>query len=442
MNSDLDVLIIGGGLAGLSCARQLHAEGLNFRLLEASDRIGGRVRTDVVEGFLLDRGFQVFLTAYPEAQQILNYDQLDLRQFSPGSLIRYQNKFQRLSDPWRQPQHLFATALSSVASLRDKLRIASFRRDMLSGNLDAIYNRPEQTTIELLRSRGFSEKVIKTFFTPFFGGIFLESDLHTSSRKCEFVFRMFGKGFAAIPAKGMEEIPKQLASQLPADSILVESRVDKIISGTVGKTAGKPVGQTKGQQVLLASGETLSARAIVIATEGPKAKTLLGEETDIAINGASHSVCNLYFSASKPPIQEATLMLNGEGKQQGPINNLCVSSAVSAHYATAGKALISITVLGNRPDEGALVSDVRKQLLDWFGSQASEWIHLKTYKIDYALPAQTPPALDPIAKPSKVREGLFVAGDHSDIASINGAFLSGRRAAEEVTKELRQASSK
>lgn len=428
MNSNNDVLIIGGGLAGLSCARQLHAAGVSFRLLEANDRVGGRVRTDEVDGFRLDHGFQVFLTAYPEAEAILDYQQLDLRQFSPGSLIRYQEKFQRLSDPWRQPQHLFSTALSNVATTQDKLRIARFRRDMLSGNLESIYQRPEQTTLELLRERGFSEKVIATFFTPFFGGIFLEPELKTSSRKCEFVFRMFGQGFAAIPAQGMEAIPKQLANQLPKNSIALNSAVQELTS-------------IEGEQhVTLTSGEKLSAKAVVIATEGPQAKRLLGNESSVPFNEASHSVTNLYFAAKHSPIQEPTLVLNGEGKASGPINNLCVPSAVSSQYAPQGESLISVTSLGNASDQEQLCVEVQKQLVRWFGSEASSWRHLKTYQIEYALPAQAPPALDPITKPAKARDGIYLAGDHLDIASINGAFLSGRRAAEAVVRDLSKAS--
>jgi phytoene dehydrogenase-like protein len=182
MDSEMDVIVVGGGLSGLTCARRLTEAGLSCQLLEASDHVGGRARTDKVDGFLLDRGFQVFLTAYPEAQSILNYDQLELKSFEPGALIRFEGKFRRLADPWRRPRHLLATALSPVASLRDKLRIASFRRHTTRAKLHEIFERPEQTTIDLLRSRGFSEIVIERFFRPFLGGIFLDRDLATSSR--------------------------------------------------------------------------------------------------------------------------------------------------------------------------------------------------------------------------------------------------------------------
>jgi len=167
-----EVLIIGAGLAGLCCARRLHEAGVSFQLLEASDDIGGRARTDEVDGFLLDHGFQVLLTAYPEAKQVLDYDALELARFAPGALVRYRGKFRRFSDPWRSPRHLLSTALSPVGSLADKLRVARLRSRVCRGSLEALFERPESTTIESLRSAGFSSQIIEAFFRPFLGGSF------------------------------------------------------------------------------------------------------------------------------------------------------------------------------------------------------------------------------------------------------------------------------
>ncbi len=377
-------------------------------LLEASDKIGGRVATDRVDGFLLDRGFQVFLTAYPEAQAMLDYHKLQLCRFEPGALIRVNGKFQRLSDPWRRPQHLFATVFSQAATLADKLRIASFRKRTTRGDLEQIYNRPEQATIDLLRQQGFSEAIIERFFKPFLGGVFLDGQLQTSSRMCEFVFRMFSLGDATIPELGMAEIPRQLASELPAGVVRTNSPVDAI----------------DGHQVVLRSGERIKAKTIIIATEAPAARILLGD----TYPADGQSVNCLYFAADEPPLAEAILVLNGDG--EGPINNLCVPSQVSTSYAPTGKSLISVTVLGEHADQAALLEQVRAQLKSWFGQSVDRWYHLKTYRIKYALPTQRPPALQPVAKRSQVREGLLVCGDHCDTASINGAMASGRRAAE------------
>ena len=412
---DFDAIVIGGGLSGLTCARTLCEAGVSCQLLEASEQVGGRVRTDEVDGFLLDRGFQVLLTAYPEAQAILDYDSLDLCRFEPGSLIRYDGKLVRMSDPWRRPKHIFSTALSPAATLADKLRIASFRRHATQGSVADIHDRPEQRTIDLLRSRGFSDVIIERFFRPFLGGVFLDNDLETSSRMCEFVFRMFSLGDAAIPKNGMGEIPKQLASRLPAGVVRTEARVESI----------------QGQEVVLSSGERLSAGCLVVATSAPVARRLLSDSHPA---GGRRVRC-IYFAASEPPVREPILVLNGDGS--GPINNLCVPSQVSSNYAPSGEALVSVTVLGHPANEETIQARIHAQLGEWFGSRVDTWRHLKTYDIEYALPVQQPPALDPVAKPSQVRDRTFVCGDHCDTGSINGAMASGRRAAELVISELR-----
>ncbi len=339
-----EVIIVGAGLAGLCCARRLQERSIPFQMLEASERVGGRVRTDVVDGFQLDRGFQVLLTAYPEAERVLDYDALQLGYFEPGALVRFQGKFHRFVDPWRRPQHLFSTAFSPIARLSDKLKVASLRRDVCRGTLEALYERPESTTMQRLRQYGFSNRIIDAFFRPFLGGVFLERELDTSSRKFDFVFRMFAKGSAALPARGMANVANQLAASIPAESIRTNARVERIAE----------------QRVILASGESMSAKEIVIACQQPMAARLLGQSEDVAF----HSVNCLYFACDEPPIAEPILVLNGEG--EGPINNLCVPSQVCSSYAPADKSLISVTVLGD-DDIDAVKPHVQTQLREWFG---------------------------------------------------------------------------
>ena len=412
---DADVLIVGGGLAGLCCARRLCEAGVSCRLLEASDAVGGRVRTDCLEGFLLDRGFQVLLTAYPEAQHTLDYKTLDLCAFEPGALIRWGGKFQRLVDPWRRPRHVLATAFSSVGTLADKLRIAGLRRRLGRLTLEELYEQPEQTTAARLQEEGFSSRITERFFRPFLGGVFLDADLETSSRLFAFVFRMFAQGDVVLPAHGMAAIPQQLAQQLPA--------------GTV--STGSEVARLEERGVQLTDGRRLSGRAIVVATASPAAATLLGDPTRLA----ARSVTCLYFAAERPPLDEPILVLNGEGR--GLVNNLCVPSQVSRSYAPPGAALISATVVGIPAlDDRQLESSVRDQLREWFGSQVQTWRHLRTYRIPFALPAQLPPALSPVAKSPQKRAGLFVCGDYLDTASIQGAMISGRRAADEALRQF------
>ena len=404
--SNPEVIIIGGGLAGLCCARRLHESGVSFQLLEASDDVGGRARTDEVDGFLLDRGFQVLLTAYPEAQQVLDYDALELARFSPGALVRYRGKFHRFADPWRSPRHVISTAISPVGSLFDKLRVARLRSRVCRGSLDDLFERPETTTIDALRQAGFSPQIIEPFFRPFLGGVFLDRELLTSSRMFEFVFRMFATGDAVLPARGIGAMARQIADQLPEGSVRTGAAVEAL----------------DGTMVRLASGEVLQAGAVVVASEAPGAAKLLGDSPP----AGGQSVTCLYFAAERPPIDDPILVLNGDG--EGPVNNLCVPSQVAETYAPENQSLISVTVLGT-PD-GDIEAAVREQLRDWFGTAVDEWRHLRTYRIPYALPGQAPPALSPVAKPVKRRDGLFACGDYLDTASIQGAMLSGRRAAE------------
>lgn len=409
-----DVLIVGAGLAGLCCARRVHQAGLRFLVLEAADAVGGRIRTDVHDGFLLDRGFQVFLTAYPEAQQVLDYQALDLRGFEPGALVRQGGAFHRLTDPWRRPLRGFRSLFSPIGSVLDKARVARLRSRALKRSITNLFAEPETMTLEALRQAGFTGSMIERFFRPFLGGIFLDKELRTSSRMFHFVFRMFSSGDACLPAGGMEAIPRQIASGLPSDSLRLNARVVKLQEGSA----------------CLESGEVIQARAIVVATESPAAAKLLGAP----LSPGAQGVTCMYFATDHPPIDEPILVLNGEGR--GPVNNLCVPSLM-APYAPKGRHLISATVLGvPMQDDSALQAEVREHLTSWFGTVVNSWQHLRTYHIPYALPRQVPPALSPPERPVRCRPDLYVCGDHRDNASIQGAMVSGRRAAESLLEDL------
>ncbi|MHB0960394.1 MAG: NAD(P)/FAD-dependent oxidoreductase [Pirellulaceae bacterium] len=408
---DCDTIVVGAGLAGLNCARRLAASGLDVMVLEASDGIGGRVRTDEVHGFRLDRGFHVLLTAYPEAQESLDYSELDLRPFYAGALIRCAGAFHRLADPWRHPWDALRGVLAPIGGVRDKLRIARLRRRVLTTELPAMFASHDVSAMEFLREFGFSPEVIQRFFRPFFGGVFLESELQTSCRMLQFVFRMFAAGHATLPAKGMGAIPKQLADPLAKDRLRLASEVTGIDDTTV----------------LLASGERLRARTIVVATEGPAAARLV---EGLPVPGARNVTC-MYFAAEKPPLDEPILLLGAAG--DGPVNNLCVPSVVAPAYAPPGAALISASVTGMPAiSDAELERQIRTQLGGWFGSAVERWEHVRTYRIAGALPVMEPRWTPGPDRPIQVRPGLYVCGDHRENPSIQGAMASGRRAAERV----------
>lgn len=410
MSERPDVLVVGAGLAGLACAIRLHEAGRRVLVLEASDGTGGRVRTDVLDGFRLDRGFQVLLTAYPETRRTLDYRSLELRPFAPGALVRRDGRFHELSDPWRRPSRALATLFSGVGSLGDRLRMAGFRAHTRRGSLEELFRRPEAAALDRLRGRGFSEGMIDAFFRPFFGGILLDRSLSASSRMLEFVFRMMAEGDVAVPAAGMSAIPQQLESRLPRGAVRFDARVASLAPG----------------RVRLAVGEEVEAGVVVIATEGPEAARLTGRLPA----PPSRSVTCVYFAADRSPLGDPLLVLNGE--DEGPVNNLCVLSDVAPSYAARGAALVSASVLDRRGLGMGLEEAVRDQLASWFGQEVREWRHLRTYHIAHAQPGQEPPALEPVERPVRLDERLYVCGDHRDTASLHGAMLSGRRAAEAI----------
>ena len=405
-----DALVIGAGLAGLTCARRLHERGLDVQILESSDRVGGRVQTDTVDGFRLDRGFQVLLTAYPETQRELDYDALDLHAFRDGALVRYNGRFHRIADPRRHPWDAPRTLLAPIGSPADKLRVLRLCRTLTQQSIPQVLEREERTTLDALRTRwGFSSSMINRFFRPFFGGIFFDRTLRASSRMFEFVFKMFAEGRTVLPAGGMDQIPRQMRQHLPDDAVRGNARVETIDE----------------QTVTLDGGETLAAPRIVIATEAPEANRLVG---DVTPTEGRATVC-IYYAAPRSPLDDPFLVLNGEGV--GPINNLAVPSDVAPGYAPDDRALVSVVVVGSPPESGAALEQaVREQLIDWFGLAAGGWTHLQTQPLSYALPEQAPPFLTPPEKSVRRRPGLYVCGDHRRTASLNGAIASGRAAAD------------
>lgn len=399
-----EVVIVGAGLAGLACALRLRERGIPARMFEASDRVGGRVATDEQDGFLLDRGFQVLLTAYPEASRLLDYQALRLASFHSGAKVRTAGGLQTLADPRRDPAHALSTLAAPVGTFADKARILRLTASVTGPSLDQVLARKENTTRHRLISYGFSQSMVDQFFRPFLGGIFLENQLLTSSRKFEFVFRMFSQGTAALPEAGMGAIPKQLAQRFGYENISLRREVVSV----------------EPRAVQLADGERVEGRAVVLATDDWTTRRLLGSPIPEA-----RAVTCLYFAAPRTPIKGPWLVLNGEGT--GPVNNVCVPSEVHASYAPAGQNLVSVTVLDDFRD---IELSVRTQLTGWFGEQVGSWRHLRSYQIGRPIPLQYPPALEQLEKPLQISDGVYRCSDADWIASIEGALRSGTRVAE------------
>lgn len=415
MNRPAHAVIIGAGLSGLACAYHLKKAGIDFTVLEASDGVGGRVRSDIVDGFVLDRGFQVFLTAYPEARELLDYDKLQLKSFIPGAMVRFNGEFHTVADPWRRPSDCLKSVLNPIGTLKDKLLIGKLRQNVTAGSLKSLYDRKEQSTLERLRQFGFSNNIIDRFFRPFFGGVFFDRSLNTSCKMFDFTFRMFSTGDTTIPTGGMGAISNQLAEKIGYTKIQLNCRVAEI----------------DGTSLILEDGAVIQTDAVVVATEGPESARLLKK----AMVKEMRSVRCLYFAAEKAPLNTPILVLNGEGSEL--INNLCIPSNVNESYAPQGKHLISVSVVGrdDLPDDG-LRKAVVSQLESWFGKDVRNWTHLRTYNIKLGLPDYSIPALGEVEKPARIEKGTYVCGDHRDTASIQGALSSGRRAAQALIEDF------
>lgn len=412
----LDVCVVGAGLAGLTAAVELHHAGHRVSVFEASDAVGGRVRTDKTDGFLVDRGFQVLLDAYPETKRLLNYDALDLRPFYPGALVRFDGGFHRVADPWRRPVDAARSFLSPVSTLADKPRLLALGLSARSMDAGEVWAADDITTIDALRSAGLSGTVIERFFRPFFGGVFFDRSLNTSARLFWFTFKMFAAGRTCVPRQGMQCIPEQIAAMLPDGALRLGTPIKRVAAGEL---------ETEG-------GERVPCDATIIAVDQEAAGRLLPgllKDPGSYSRGWNETV-TLAFACDEPPTDEPILFLDGEGN--GPINHACVMSNVSDGYASSGRHLLYANTAGaDDADERDLIAATRTQLGEWFGG-AESWELIATTRVPHALPRFRAGSGPSGSCAIEAAPGIVVAGDFVADPSINGAMRSGRVAAEMV----------
>jgi protoporphyrinogen oxidase len=396
--------IVGAGVSGLIAAKVLEENGYHPVVIEASDRVGGRVKTDILDGFQLDHGFQVLLDAYPQAQKYLDFKSLELQKFIPGATIFFNGKKYTIGDPLRDLSLLFSTLSAPIGTFGDKLKILKLNTSLKNKSIEAIFASPEMTTLQYLESKGFSTDIITRFFKPFFAGIFLESELMTSSRMFEFVYKMFGEGHAVLPKGGIEAIPKQLKSTLKHTTFIFDTKVKTV----------------NDDHLVLENGDKIETHFTIIATEA-----------SAFIPNLKHSISwkscdNLYFTLDKRRMKKPIIGLISD--PNALINNIFFHNSLITN-ASHSKELLSVTVVKEHNlDESALIDKVQTELKTFCQIENTKF--LKRFNIQKALPNLIHLQDDCSPTETQLKPTIFLAGDQMLNGSLNAAMLSGQRAAE------------
>ena len=410
------VVVVGAGLSGLAAARHLTQHGVDVTVLESSDAVGGRVRTDVVDGYRLDRGFQLYNPAYPEGARVLDHESLDLKPFVAGARIVVsrdgRRRVERVADPRREPSWAVPSLMARIGSPVSTARFGAYVVSRAIRSAESLLREPDVTSEEALRRAGADHSLIERVLRPFLSGVFLESELSTSRRFLDLVLKSFVRGTPGVPGKGMQRIPEQLVTGLDI-------------------RLGHRVASVSARAVDVAGGDVHNADAVIVATDPTTAGRLI---TDIHAPEAN-SVTTWYYRPTCAPEDladgQAVLVLDGD--RRGPLVNTVVLTHAAPDYAPVGNALVSASALGVW--EAPAKENAVRDHLEWlYGVPTKEWELIASYPIPYALPAMQVPFS--VRRPVRTASGLYVAGDHRDTSSIQGALVSGRRAAQALLKDL------
>lgn len=406
---DADAVIIGAGLAGLTATRLLADAGYRVVLLEADDGVGGRVRTDVVDGFRLDRGFQQFNPAYPRARADLDIADLDLRTFDAGVGVMLGDQLAVVGDPRRMPSAALSSVRAPVGSLHEKAAFGAWAAATAFGPVGRVKQQRDESLADRLACRGLG-RLTDTVLRPFLAGVLGEDELRTSAVYGELLVRVFARGRPSVPGLGMQALPEQLASRLPAGSLFLGCPAVAVRPDRVETPAG-PV----------------RARVVIVATGGVEAARLAGIPRP-----RMNALTTFYFATPEAPARRALLRVDGE--RRGPVVNTVVMSAVSPAYAPAGRHLVSASTLGS-DDSAAAQQATRRHLGRLWQVDTARWQLVGAYPLPYALPDF--PAGTPLRRPLERGDGVLVCGDHRDTPSQQGALASGYRAAAAARDRLR-----
>ena len=408
---DYKIHIVGAGISGLIAATVLEKNGFSPVIIETTDSIGGRVKTDIVDGYQLDHGFQVLLTAYPAAQKYLNLEALQLQSFIPGASIFKNGKQQIIGDPLRDKSLLLSTVFARIGTLSDKFKILKLNNKLKKKSLSEIFSTQEQTTKSYLMAFGFSNSIIDNFFNPFFSGIFLENKLETSSRMFEFVYKMFGEGDAALPKGGMQAIPKQISNNLKRTTFKFNTKV-----ATVNDS-----------EIILADGQKIKSDFTIIATEPSKLVNTVNKKVT-----EWQSCDTLYFETENRVINKPLIGLIPE--KDAVINNIFYHTSLDSDL-NGNKELLSVTVVDNQnlPSD-KLIQRVQTELKQYCGINTSKLI--KHYNIPMSLPKLKELKYNALPSQTRLTDTIFLAGDLQLNGSLNAAMIAGEKAALGVLDNL------
>lgn len=396
---------MGAGLAGLAAATHLAQHGVAARVLEAGDDVGGRIRTDIIDGFRLDRGFQLYNPAYPEGQRLLDHEALALKPFVAGACIRLRKRRARIADPRRQPSWLVSSALAPLGSPIAEARFAAYAWSRSRIPIAELEKEPDITAVQALRDAGVDTALLQRLLRPFLGGVFLEPDLSTSRLFMDLVLRSFVRGTPSVPSLGMGDIPAQLARRLPR-SVELGTTVTEVTDSAVRTQRG-----------------LITARAVIIATD-PATSAQLVPGLSVP---EGRSVTTWYHRVPDGHrLSDGVGVLTLDGAGGGPLINSVVLTHAAPSYSAHGDTLVSSSALGVH-HSAAADARVRNHLARLYDTDTQAWEQIAVYPIPYALPAMSVPL--EIRSPVRLTAGRYVAGDHRDTASIQGALVSGRRAA-------------
>jgi phytoene dehydrogenase-like protein len=400
-----EVVVIGAGLAGLTAATRLAAAGCDVQLLEAGGHTGGRLATERIDGFIVDRGFQVLNTGYPRAAD-LDLRALDLGWFERGAVIRVDGRAHRVVDPRKRPAAALGTVSAPIGSLREKAALTLFSLRTAYTPVEHLLRSPERTAEQALRAAGVGDIALERFLRPFLAGVLLEDELATSSRYLDLLWRSFVRGAIGLPAAGMQAVGEQLAGRLDAGRVHLRTTVRAVSPGSVVTESG-----------------TWTAEAVVVATDPGTAAELLPAVDAVATREVTTHLHVLPESPWTAPL----IVL---GQPRGRLVNSVVVSDAQPRYSPDRRALVaSSTLARTREDE------VRAEIAAAHGVSASDLEHLTSVTVPGAQPAALPPLQ--LRRPVDLGDGLFVCGDHRDTPSIQGAMASGARAARAVLRALR-----